>query len=62
MGTYRAPLEDMSFLIDELLDAETSLGALPSYQEHGISPDLTGALLDGREIAGTTPVRTVGCR
>jgi alkylation response protein AidB-like acyl-CoA dehydrogenase len=33
MGTYRAPLEDMCFIIDELLDAEGTLGSLPLYAE-----------------------------
>ena len=47
MGTYRAPLEDMRFLIDELLDAQGQLGSLPAFAELGVGPDLTTALLDG---------------
>lgn len=43
---YRAPLEDMQFLIDEVLDAESMLGQLPRFAEHGVGTDLTGALLE----------------
>ena len=63
MGTYRAPLEDMGFVIDELLDAAGTLGELPLYAEHGIGPDLTTALLDeGGKLAGEVlaPLRRVG--
>lgn len=63
MGIYRAPLDDMTFIIDELLDVEASLGKLPVYEEHGIGPDLTTALLDeaGR-LAGNVlaPLRRIG--
>lgn len=63
MGTYRAPVEDMGFLINEVLDAETVLGALPVFEDYGIGPELTTALLDeaaklaGEELA---PLRRVG--
>jgi alkylation response protein AidB-like acyl-CoA dehydrogenase len=63
MGTYRAPLEDMCFIIDELLDAEGTLGSLPLYAEYGVGPDLTTALLDeGAKLAGEVlaPLRRVG--
>jgi alkylation response protein AidB-like acyl-CoA dehydrogenase len=63
MGTYRAPLEDMTFLIDELLDAGTSLGVLPLYEEHDVGPDLTTALLDeAARLAGNVlaPLRRIG--
>ena len=30
---YRAPVDDMSFLIDEVLQAETVLGSLPDFAE-----------------------------
>jgi len=46
MDNYRAPVEDMQFLIDEVLDAENRLGSLPCYSEAGVGPDLTTALLD----------------
>ena len=63
MGSYRAPLEDMSFIIDELLDAQGALGALPAYAEHGVGPELTTALLDeASKLAGDVlaPLRRVG--
>jgi alkylation response protein AidB-like acyl-CoA dehydrogenase len=63
MGSYRAPAEDMSFIIDELLDARETLGALPAYEDHGVGPELTTALLDeGAKLAGDVlaPLRRVG--
>jgi 3-(methylsulfanyl)propanoyl-CoA dehydrogenase len=63
MGTYRAPVEDMGFLIDEVLEAESVLGSLPPFEDYGIGPELTTALLDeaaklaGEELA---PLRRVG--
>jgi 3-(methylsulfanyl)propanoyl-CoA dehydrogenase len=63
MGTYRAPIEDMSFLIDEVLDAAKVLGGLPDFADCGVGPELTVALLDeaaklaGEELA---PLRRVG--
>ena len=63
MDTYRAPLEDMGFIIDELLDAESTLGTLPAYADFGVGPDLTNALLDeGAKLAGDVlaPLRRVG--
>ena len=63
MGTYRAPLEDMSFVIDELLVAADALGELPAYAEFGVGPELTTALLDeGAKLAGEVlaPLRRAG--
>ena len=63
MSTYRAPVEDMCFIIDELLDAQNTLGTLPAYQEYGVGPELTTALLDeGAKLAGEVldPLRRVG--
>ena len=63
MGTYRAPLEDMKFLVDEVLTVEQSLGSLPAYADYGVGPDLTTALLDeAARLAGEVlaPLRRVG--
>ena len=60
---YRAPLEDMRFLIDEVLDAESSLGGLPRFEELGVGEELTGALLEeGAKLAGDvlSPLRRAG--
>ena len=63
MPNYRAPLEDMSFVIDELLEAESTLAGLEGFEGMGVGPDLTVALLDeaGR-FAGDVlaPLRRVG--
>ena len=63
MSTYRAPVEDMSFIIDEVLEVEKQLGALPRYEGLGVGPDLTIALLDeAAKLAGDVlaPLRRVG--
>ena len=63
MSTYRAPIEDMAFLIDEVLDAESMLGSLPRFEGMGVGPDLTTALLDeAAKLAGDVlaPLRRVG--
>ncbi len=63
MPTYRAPLEDMSFVIDELLQAEDVLGGLDGFAGMGVGPDLTTALLDeAAKLAGDVlaPLRPVG--
>ena len=63
MDSYRAPLEDMTFIIDELLEAESALGSLPQFADCGVGPDLTTALLDeAAKLAGDvlTPLRRVG--
>ena len=46
MTHYRAPVEDMQFVIDELCDIENALGGINSFSEKGVGPDLTSALLD----------------
>ena len=63
MDSYRAPLEDMTFIIDELLEAEGALGSLPQFADCGVGPELTTALLDeAAKLAGDvlTPLRQVG--
>jgi len=63
MGIYRAPLADMSFIIDELLDAGGVLGSLADFADYGVGPDLTTALLDeAAKLAGDVlaPLRRVG--
>ncbi|MEM1404441.1 MAG: acyl-CoA dehydrogenase [Pseudomonadota bacterium] len=60
---YRAPLEDMRFLIDEVLDAQASLGGLPRFEDLGVGEELTGALLEeGAKLAGDviSPLRRAG--
>ena len=63
MDTYRAPVEDMSFLIDEVLDAEQVLGTLPDFADFGVGAELTTALLDeAAKLAADAlaPLRRVG--
>jgi len=63
MSTYRAPIEDMTFLIEELLDVGGTLGTLPAFAELGLGSELTSALLDeGAKLAGgvLAPLRRVG--
>ena len=63
MSTYRAPVEDMSFVIDEVLEAEKSLGQLPRFEGLGVGPELTTALLDeAAKLAGDVlaPLRRAG--
>ncbi len=63
MDNYRAPLDDMRFLIDEVLDAGAALGDLAPFAELGVGPDLTGALLEeGARFAGDVvgPLRRAG--
>jgi len=63
MSNYRAPIEDMTFLIEELLDVGGTLGALPAFAELGLGPELTSALLDeGAKLAGgvLAPLRRLG--
>jgi len=60
---YRAPLEDMRFVIDEVLRITETLGHLPRFEELGLSDELTSALLDeGGKLAGEVlaPLRRVG--
>ena len=63
MDTYRAPLADMTFIIDEVLDAEGVLGSLPDFADYGVGPELTTALLDeAAKLAGDVlaPLRRAG--
>ncbi len=65
MGSYRAPVEDMNFLINELLSVESELGQLPRFAELGVGDDLTRALLDeaGRFASeAVAPLREIGDR
>ena len=60
---YTAPIEDMQFLIDDVLDIEGMLGGLPRFADMGVGPDLTTALLEeagklGAEVLA--PLRRVG--
>ena len=63
MGIYRAPLEDMTFIIDELLEVDSTLGGMPAFEEHGLGPELTTSLLDeAAKLAGDVlaPLRRIG--
>ena len=63
MSNYRAPVEDMQFVIDELCDIESTLGDLEAFADKGIGPDLTTALLDeSARLCGDvwSPLRRVG--
>ena len=63
MSDYRAPVEDMQFVIDELCDIENTLGSIGQFAESGVGPDLSLALLDesarlNNEVVA--PLRRVG--
>lgn len=63
MGNYRAPVEDMRFVIDELCCVEAQLGGLDCFAELGVGADLTGALLDeSARLCGEvlSPLRRLG--
>lgn len=60
---YRAPVEDMRFLIDEVLRIDEVLGCLPRFEELGVGDELTSALLDeAAKFAGDVlaPLRREG--
>jgi alkylation response protein AidB-like acyl-CoA dehydrogenase len=60
---YRAPVDDMRFIIDEVLQVGDALGGLPRYADLGVGDDLTTALLDeAARLAGEvlSPLRRVG--
>ncbi len=60
---YQAPTDDMQFLIDDVLDVETTLGGLPRFADMDIGRDLTTALLDEAARFGAdvlSPLRRVG--
>ena len=61
MTQYRAPLRDMRFVFDEVLDAYATLQSLPSQREFG--DDLGGAISGrSRQIGGkrTGPAQRAG--
>ncbi|MEM0953561.1 MAG: acyl-CoA dehydrogenase family protein [Pseudomonadota bacterium] len=63
MSNYRAPVEDMQFVIDELCDLEASLGTIAAFTDKGVGSDLTTALLDeSARLCGEvwSPLRRVG--
>ncbi len=63
MGNYRAPIEDMAFVIDELCDVERALADVEQFVELGIGSELTAALLDeSAKLCGEvlSPLRRVG--
>jgi alkylation response protein AidB-like acyl-CoA dehydrogenase len=63
MDNYQAPLDDMCFLVDEVLAAGETLGALPRFAELDVGPELTAAVLgEGAKFAADvlTPLRRVG--
>jgi alkylation response protein AidB-like acyl-CoA dehydrogenase len=60
---YTAPLADMQFLIDDVIDVAEKLGSLERFREMGVGPDLTTALLDEAGKLGSdvvAPLRRVG--
>jgi alkylation response protein AidB-like acyl-CoA dehydrogenase len=60
---YRAPVEDMAFLIDDVLDLGGRLGGLERFADLGLGADLSGALLDeGARLAAEVlaPLRRAG--
>ena len=60
---YKAPTEDMQFLIDDVLDVGRVLGDLPQYADLGLGPELTTAVLDeAAKFAAdvVSPLRRVG--
>ncbi len=60
---YKAPTDDMQFLIDDVLEVDTVLGSLPQYDELGLGGELTTALLDeAAKFASdiVSPLRRVG--
>ena len=51
MLTYRAPLRDIQFVLDELLDAPAHYAKLQGCEE--VTPDLLAAIIDsGAKFAG----------
>ena len=60
---YNAPLDDMQFLIDDVIDVQSALGSLPRFADMGVGADLTTALLDEAGKLGAdvvAPLRRVG--
>ena len=60
---YRAPVDEIAFLIDEVFDLRGLLGELPRFRDLDLGPELTSALLDeaGKLAADViAPLRRVG--
>ena len=60
---YTAPLDDMQFLIDDVIDVSRTLGSLQRFVEVGVGPELTTAVLDEAGKLGSdvvAPLRRVG--
>ncbi|MGB1439112.1 MAG: acyl-CoA dehydrogenase N-terminal domain-containing protein, partial [Luminiphilus sp.] len=60
---YTAPLDDMQFLIDDVIDVSRTLGSLQRFAEVGVGPELTTAVLDEAGKLGSdvvAPLRRVG--
>lgn len=63
MGNYRAPVEDMAFVIDELCEVESALNDVEVFVELGVGSELTAALLDESAKLSAevlAPLRRVG--
>lgn len=63
MANYRAPVEDMQFVIDELCQIGETLGTLDAFAGMDVGEDLTLALLDeSAKLCGEviSPLRRVG--
>ena len=63
MGSYRAPTEDMRFVIDQLCRVEATLGSVPPFDELGLGSELSSTLLEesARLCAEVlAPLRRVG--
>jgi alkylation response protein AidB-like acyl-CoA dehydrogenase len=63
MGRYRAPVEDMQFVIDELCCIGEQLGNLDAFAPLGVGAELTTALLDeSARLCGEviSPLRRIG--
>ena len=60
---YKAPLDDMQFLIDDVCQAGARLGDLPRFEGLEVGTDLTTALLEeASKLAAdvVAPLRRVG--
>ena len=44
MATYKAPLRDMQFVLNELLEVDQTLAALPDFAE--VTPDVINQYLE----------------
>ena len=57
MGSYRAPTEDMRFVIDQLCRVEAALGGVPPFDELGLGSELSSTLLEESARGSVTPNR-----